>query len=310
MHCARMWAVILITVVGTFLSRPAVAITVGQVDDFEDGTVMGWVEGPTSPNPTTNVSTGGPAGDGDAYLENISSGGFGAGGRQVMFNSAQWDGDYLSQGVALITADMANFGQGSLAMRIAFGQGLAAQTATWYVSQQAIDVPADGQWHSVEFGLSEADLTCVNGACDSTSLVDVLSDVATVRIVAATSPDFQGDRISAILGVDNITAMGLMLLGDVNLDEVVNGLDVDPFVDVLLNGPFQAEADMNEDAVVNGLDVDPFVVAVVGGGVQAVPEPSSAELLGILALSLMVPWKRLRRAVGLSHCVRRQTRHE
>jgi hypothetical protein len=57
-----------------------------------------------------------------------------------------------------------------------------------------------------------------------------------------------------------------VLLGDVNLDRVVNGLDVDPFVDVLLNGPFQDEADMNLDGVVNGLDVDPFVAAVVGDG--------------------------------------------
>ena len=42
-------------------------------------------------------------------------------------------------------------------------------------------------------------------------------------------------------------------------------INVTPFVDVLLNGPYQAEADMNEDDEVNGLDVDPFVAAVVGG---------------------------------------------
>ena len=76
---------------------------------------------------------------------------------------------------------------------------------------------------------------------------------------------------------------GVVLLGDVNLDKVVNGLDVDPFVDVLLNGPYQDEADMNIDGEVNGLDVDPFVEAVVGGGLQAVPEPSTLALL-VLAL--------------------------
>ena len=65
-------------------------------------------------------------------------------------------------------------------------------------------------------------------------------------------------------------------------------LDVDPFVDVLLNGPFQAEADMNRDGVVNGLDVDPFVAAVVGGGVQAVPEPSTLVLLLLAGLVLKV----------------------
>jgi hypothetical protein len=64
-----------------------------------------------------------------------------------------------------------------------------------------------------------------------------------------------------------------VLFGDVNLDGEVNGLDVDPFVDVLLSGPYQIQADMNLDAVVNGLDVDPFVAAVVGGSAQEILEP-------------------------------------
>jgi hypothetical protein len=76
------------------------------------------------------------------------------------------------------------------------------------------------------------------------------------------------------------------LLGDVNLDGVVNGLDVDPFVDVLLNGPFQTEADMNEDGEVNGLDVDPFVAEVVGGQ-TAVPEPTTLVLAVIAALAVV-----------------------
>ena len=66
-------------------------------------------------------------------------------------------------------------------------------------------------------------------------------------------------------------------MGDVNLDGEVNGLDVDPFVEVLLSGPYQPEADMNSDQVVNGLDVDPFVAAVVGG-TQQIPEPSTLLL--------------------------------
>jgi hypothetical protein len=78
-----------------------------------------------------------------------------------------------------------------------------------------------------------------------------------------------------------------VMLGDVNLDGVVNGLDVDPFVGLVTGGVFQPEGDMNEDGVVNGLDVDPFVAAVVGGGgAQAVPEPSSWIMLIVGGLLL------------------------
>jgi hypothetical protein len=70
------------------------------------------------------------------------------------------------------------------------------------------------------------------------------------------------------------------LLGDLNLDG-----DVDPFVEVL-SGPYQAEADMNEDQVVNALDVDPFVSTVVGAGAQHIPEPS-ALLLALVALGVV-----------------------
>ncbi|OHB78057.1 MAG: hypothetical protein A2W31_16665 [Planctomycetes bacterium RBG_16_64_10] len=63
-------------------------------------------------------------------------------------------------------------------------------------------------------------------------------------------------------------------LGDVNRDGMVDGLDVSPFVDVLLHGPFNPVADMNTDGAANGLDVQPFVAAVIRGGMlQPVPEP-------------------------------------
>jgi hypothetical protein len=88
------------------------------------------------------------------------------------------------------------------------------------------------------------------------------------------------------------------LLGDLNFDGEVNGLDVDPFVDVLLSGPYQTEADMNEDRVVNGLDVDSFVAAIdqsLGGGTQQIPEPPTL-LLCITALGVVAGWRKWKRA--------------
>jgi hypothetical protein len=55
-----------------------------------------------------------------------------------------------------------------------------------------------------------------------------------------------------------------ILLGDVNLDSVVNLLDVDPFIDRISTGTYQVEADINEDGVVNLLDVDPFILLLSG----------------------------------------------
>ena len=56
-----------------------------------------------------------------------------------------------------------------------------------------------------------------------------------------------------------------VLHGDVNGDGVINLLDVEPFVELLSTGIFQAEADTNKDGVVNLLDVEPFVELLSGG---------------------------------------------
>jgi hypothetical protein len=110
---------------------------------------------------------------------------------------------------------------------------------------------------------------------------------------------FQGeDQSGAVMvttTIDNVRFTGGsdILLGDVNLDGEVNGLDVDPFVDVLLNGPYQGEADMDGNGEVNGLDVDPFVVAVVGGGgALAVPEPSTMMLALLGLVGAAIAWRR------------------
>ena len=59
-----------------------------------------------------------------------------------------------------------------------------------------------------------------------------------------------------------------VLLGDVNLDGLVNFLDISPFISRLADMENQAEADLNEDGVVNFLDISPFIQALTNGGMQ------------------------------------------
>ena len=88
-----------------------------------------------------------------------------------------------------------------------------------------------------------------------------------------TTGDFDGDGntdlVTANNGTNDISVLlnqsTTILLGDVNRDGVVTLLDVDPFVDLVVNEGFQAEADINQDGVVDLLDVQPFVEILIGG---------------------------------------------
>ena len=72
-----------------------------------------------------------------------------------------------------------------------------------------------------------------------------------------------------------------LLLVVVNQDGSVDALFVQPFVDLLIAGEFQAEANINQDGAGALLDVDPVVAAVSGtpAAQAVVPEPSTWCLL-------------------------------
>ena len=182
------------------LSDDAAGIGFGQLDTFQDGTTANWQEGSTSPNPPTNVASGGPSGAGDRFLQNVSGGG-GAGSRMIMFNNAQWTGNYNAAGVDRITAQMVNFGPGTLHMRVALRGGSGG---TIYGSSVATELPPDGIWRSVVFDLNDTALTNIGGG---DTIEQVLGSVTEMRILSAIGgPAFTGDPVTATLGVDNIMA--------------------------------------------------------------------------------------------------------
>ena len=194
-------AAALITV-GTATARADVML--GQVDDFQDGTTQNWVEGAPSPNPPTNVSTGGPAGAGDRFVQNISTGGFGPGSRQIMFNQVQWTGDYIAAGVSGLEMDLINLGQTDMTIHITMVNNDLVNGLAAFSTTAGFNLPVGSGWQHATFSLLPADMTLVAGSLNHEQ---VLSGITEVRILANNGPGFLGAPIAATLGTDNITAI-------------------------------------------------------------------------------------------------------
>lgn len=203
------------TLAGVVAHSARAAIVFGQLDDFEGGTPMGWVEGDPSPNPPRNVATGGPQGGGDNYLRNISDTGQWAGSKMIMFNAAQWAGDYSAAGVTRVEGWMANLGQTPLSMRFIVRSG-----GTAYGSTTPAVLPADGAWRRVAFDLTASRMSRIDGV---QSLAAVLTNVGTVRVLSSSRLQWEGDDLDGVLGVDDLRAMRLP--GDADFDGRVTAAD-------------------------------------------------------------------------------------
>jgi len=83
-------------------------------------------------------------------------------------------------------------------------------------------------------------------------------------------PDFlaggEGNGRAQINGIQlrDVSNVVGVLKGDVNLDGGVTFLDINPFIQVLSSGGFQAEADCDCDGDVDFLDIQPFINILAG----------------------------------------------
>ena len=180
------------------IAPSALAVSIGQVDDFQDGTTQGWG------NFVSNV-TGGLGGIADRYLVVTSHGFGGAGGRLIARQTAQWAGDYTGEGVTALRFDMTNLGATDLEIRLGInGAGGAFSTTS------SIPLTAGSSWTTAQFSLLAGDWTAVGGS----DIGLTLGNATELRILHSPTPAFGGNIggvpppfIEAQLGLDRISAL-------------------------------------------------------------------------------------------------------
>lgn len=216
MALAKLWSRALL--VACLLPVPMAVdaqVHVGQQDTFEDGTTENWTVGlipgnPPHPAPPANVSTGGPAGAGDAFLLVTAVGGGGPGSRMTVVNFMnQWSGDYLSSGITHLAMDVRSLGLSTLFLRLMFEDPtLTGPPSNIAFSSTPIVLPAGGAWTRVAFPLFGA-----GGLVAGLGTVDqALTNTTALRIYHSENPGFPNpvfpiDPVVGQLGIDNITAV-------------------------------------------------------------------------------------------------------
>ncbi len=197
------------------------AISVGQIDTFEDYTLQGWRMGVASVTDShmSNIADGGPAGTGDNFLRVVADGTNVAGGRLTFFNSLQWTGDYTAAGITAIAMDLNNLSASEpLNLRLAINGGFVDPSGTSiiggvFATTTSITLDVGSGWTRVVFSLLPDDLTPVSGSRGpnptGNDVGATLANVEELRLLNSATPDWNGLPVVGTLGIDNIQAVPL-----------------------------------------------------------------------------------------------------
>lgn len=184
----------------------ASALSIGQIDNFEDGTTQNWAVGLLGfphPAPPTNVPTGGPGGIDDNFLLLTSVGGGGAGSKLTAVNfGAQWAGDYIGTGIGTISMAVNNLGLSDLTLRLLFSDPTVGPPSNYAFSSTPVLLAAGSGWTTISFSIAPGDLTAGLGTASG-----ALTNATELRLYHSAAAAFPGEAIAAQLGVDNITAL-------------------------------------------------------------------------------------------------------
>ena len=132
------------------------------------------------------------------------------------------------------------------------------------IAQDSFDVLVDGQAVLETMGedafLDLGDLAGLTIAAGSeiTFAVDGLLETAIGG--SATSVRIESFMVQIVVETEPVPP----LIGDVNLDGVVDFFDISPFIEILSGAGFQAEADIDQNDEVDFFDISPFITILSG----------------------------------------------
>ncbi|MEZ6193467.1 MAG: PEP-CTERM sorting domain-containing protein [Phycisphaerales bacterium] len=191
----------------TLSATQAFGVTLGQTDNFNDGSLQNWASGDINPNPPVNVADVGQGGVGDHVMNVLSNAeGGGPGAQPVVFNTVQWTGDYLAAGITEITLDINNLS----AIPIHPGLEVRGPGGNLFTLTGAT-VPANSGWVSVSISLDPSNFVGGNALLTLAGVTELrfreIQAGATVVPSAATSAYY--DNITAAPEPASVALLGL-----------------------------------------------------------------------------------------------------
>ncbi|MEM9849324.1 MAG: hypothetical protein AAF847_15675, partial [Bacteroidota bacterium] len=120
-------------------------VSLGQVDDFNDGTTQNWMQG----------QMGGLSNQSNSLQ--VVADGAGSLGKLVFFNETQWQGNYIGQGINSIKMKVNNISSNNPVFLRLVMRSMAGGSTTSFISKDAIEIPSGSGQVEVVFPIAEAD---------------------------------------------------------------------------------------------------------------------------------------------------------